>query len=402
MIGDYNYCLNQVNGDIQQWQELNKSEVKSIISVNPTTQKISTLITPNFFKKNFSSTDYEALNNWAITKIINSREKMMALTQLAYNSDNVEVQKQALDALSRLDAEIVKAKDTFFEHAAQIKDNRLKDKLNDLGRKMVSTDEFKQAKLRLGEKIQYHSIPTASLNMESVKVYKGTPVLQREGVISELPTPNRPYSINSKDATPKQAEPHNYLSSIMRTAKTEMGTVGIPSQFEKDLHRITEIKLNDKTISEKADPPKAVEVLNQLTGAFGGNQLMAFRLATMLTQTVYSDLAAIAMLEAMPPLPENGIPRFGLGSSSGCLFDVKIDEQSVKISAKTVYNLNDTEELDLNPGALLVKRQITIPLEEFGRVTLNDDHPFPNATITDFWSSTLATDAYAAAELQKF
>ena len=416
--------LTGIQEDISQWREFNSSmDTKATRKeVDPTTHKIKTTINLGFFERVFGKkTDYASIAQWGNDKVLNSRIKILNLVKDAYNSNDPKFQKESFELLSQLDAEMKKARDIFFNMEGAVTDSGLKQTLRTLGQKVSKVDEYEEAKHRLGEKLQFQENP-AEVSEKTQDTTYASPLLHEEtGVRALPPTKERPYWIYEKDVTVTAKEPLEYL--MKKTNGELLSKSELPKQFVLDLHRLRGIILNGKMIASMEEAEAAIpkEVFKKLLEACGGNHTIAYRLTSMIVQTVFRELSATAILEAMPPTsPEyfdkHG-PRWGIGPSGGCLFDIKIEndgvikieEARVILVAKSDYALRDgSDEVrdsgivkQHNPGAIIVKRTWTIPLKELGNPDLSSN-PLQSVQVNDSWTSVLKTDAYAKDEALRF
>lgn len=171
----------------------------------------------------------------------------------------------------------------------------------------------------------------------------------------------------------------------------------VPGQFIKDFHRIHGFFINGELIYTNKQPFKydPVNAYKQLSKAMAphdlskGEGLLAQRIAGMLTQSIFADLAGKVLLL------HSTEKSMRLASASSQYHYIDVTEDKVRLTLKLSFVLKDPAE-EAPSSAILVKRVIEIPLDELNDPDLEkSSNPLPSLTVVDTFSETLSSPEWA-------
>lgn len=400
MLNNYSNYLSIVNDDANQWLELEKSTWSGggVPVVDTNTQRVSTIFKKTLQEgESLPALEHTEINSWAWSHLNKSRKDVSKLMQTLIGSNDAKQLEEALNAISRLGAKIYAAREAF----TKMKQGASADVSREMEALHETLDEdsegIKDAKRTLGERIQKLTYPPRKTSFFKSLFQSASPYLQG-GIENYPPTAGQPYEINSRDATP---DTKTWATFIFTRAEEELkGKSPLPKQFVKDAVRskyiINGVQIQDK----KEELPQAI--YNKLLEQVNGNQLIAFRLASMLTQDLTFNLATTAT-EIKNKLPPGESENYHIQGGQSYL-DLVVDKekQQVVFRYKATYNLIDSELSNLNPGTLLLMREITIPISEISKTALDPNNPFPSLTCKEVWSSFIKTNEYADVAILNF
>lgn len=405
--------IRNVNEDAAQFAELNKYKTGPRVGlvIDEANQRIQIVtnrsLAPNELMPKSAST--ETVTRWAEAHVVRSREDVINLVVELENSTNPMELEEGLQAISRLEAEILKVQALLTRQNPK-HDKDLLNRLETIFKSSIDQVElFAQAKTVLGYRIQHMTYPPSE-EVVAKKVAKASPYLQtHKGIKESPPTENRYYYTYSQDGTLKTYEK---IFPLFDKLNKE-----VSSKEPYNLHPIRDHELKIFNIfGTKIEGATAKEIaeqvhINVLTKVKNPEQ--AYYITSLLAEQAREDLELIAFAQ---------VKDMGYEMKEGKSFiDVKIVEIELQpqdgespealqtrkklygtdyhviITHKTVYTLGDPEEKDLNPGAIMVKKETTIPLSNLTRATFN-----PQVQAIESWSSILKTEPYALNQLAQF
>lgn len=274
--------------------------------------------------------------------------------------------------------------------------------------------EIKEAKRELGAQLQIAQVMhkeglTSLVAKEIAKVKDAANIafLKETGPrrtsadlprLVSKPSPERPFFMYEQPSTVASLASLAKMvqgGEINDISEVSIGIFKVPAQFMTDLPRFGVIKLNGKSLLANKDTENLSGVYQALADAIGGTK-QGFQLASLLTQTAYRDITDLVGHYFIEK-------EIMYNSPSGMHAAIDVKDGNVVITYKICIAGWDPKGLELNPGAFLAKRVITVPFSQFQVLNLKDlSQPFPVGSGSDYFSSFIRAGEYAEKLLDKF
>jgi|GEM_PF-4719682 len=421
MLGDYNLYLNRVNDDIAQWDDVyktaNKRNDHGVFvddTKNPMEPRIKKVFLSqlNLEDKHPQPLDNQKIGLWAINHLSKSKEDAFRLANEAIKSNDLTTLKTALTSISRLNQTIYQSRHVFDEMLRQEAKGTERYQLLEAVYENIreQSSGLEDAKKKLGERIQKVTNPPPKYNLIQQTFARASTLLNKKET-RVPPTAQRPYWIDSRDGTETAKK---WINFIFTELQPDYIPDGYPRQLPQDVKRqnnyikgslvdMSEIRNRNaagKIDSNESGVLQAEVLFNQFLSLAGNDRLLAFRLASIYNQHIIPDLVALAMQKGEELFPEDPL-RYAPGSGASYL-NLQIEGNAVIFSYKTLYSFADSRDENLDPGVLLIKKEVRLPLDELKKETLEIDALVAKTKGIEFWSSLLATKPYAEEEILNF
>lgn len=312
--------------------------------------------------------------------------------------DDRKTHKIAIQLLSKLETVMLKAANGF---------SRLVDSCEKRG-----VESSLIQKLKIEQKGLYKEVikPIARHIMELGKTFQDLQeqhhLKSRKGSLENLVSFSAP-SVAKGESTHGMQKPAEAIKELFKGVKNDIKPVKlneaieesplVPTQFSKELPRMTEMQVNRETAysSRKLHKYNTEAGYRKLQEAFKAanpenGEMLAERVARLLVLGVFEDL--YRKVQEFEQVKELNL--LCTGGASDQFYLVDVEEKSVFITVKTSFQLLHQDSPSLKSyGSIIVKRVIEIPLEELKIIDLDD--PIPGVRVEDTFSDVIWNNDYA-------
>ena len=177
----------------------------------------------------------------------------------------------------------------------------------------------------------------------------------------------------------------------------------MPGQFSKDLIRMRSFRVDQEQFRLEnliKDPVTPYQRLCNLFKAEGPKiaPLVASRVASVMSQSNIADINKKVFTMA-----NQDSTVFINAEGSGQYYSVDVIDDKVKITMKLSFALTAHGEPEPDHGAIIVKREIVIPLADLEDPDLlTSKDPLPNVKVMDTYSKRIQSAEYAEELLKVF